>query len=501
MLMVTESSRKFPLQELSVLDLSQDDFFERMLSIKRANCPSWTDESASDFGIQLLWMFSVMSQWMAKHVERVGNNLYIGTTLVRENMRRLCELIGYQMQEMAPAVAVVTFAFESGHPEFTLYKGTKVSTSKSGDSKPLLFEVNSDQLITVGLTTKDVSCTQGETISNSVLGSSEGVVRFSVPIQRTGVIWESETVEIYYNETWNEWTRVDNFIDSTSTSIHYRVKTDDSGYYSIEFGNGINGQIPPIGVNNIRATYRVGNGTTGNVSIETIVELVNTVAYVDSVTNAAVASGGLDEETIEHARLFAPLSIKTLDRIVTRTDIESLVEGYTSSTYGGVAKAKAYDTLGVVINVMIVPHGGGFPSSGLKTDITNYLDTRRMVCTSIRVLDPEYQLVSVTADVYIFDGYNPSDIAARVRNNIVAHVSPHYQDPITGLYPHSFGRNINISDLYRVMDSTSGVDYCDITLPTSNVIVPDYRIADIGTISITVVSTDGVFSFANLGVK
>lgn len=500
LLLVPEVNRKFPLQEIPYLDMSQDDFFETMLALKRANCPNWTDESASDFGVQLLWLFSIMADWLVKHAERIKNNTYIGTTQNRESMRKLCELIGYSLSEMAPASVSVTFNYAAGHPEFTILKGTQVSTIKVGTSLPIIFEVSSDQLIGVGVTTSDISCTQGETVLDEVLGSSGGVSGMEITIPRTDVIKKSEIIEIYYNNTWNTWNYRDSFLASSPTDIYYILRISDNNEYIIKFGDGVNGMIPPIGVNNIKASYRIGIGARGNVGIATIIELATPNQYIDSVTNAIVASGGIDQESLEHARQFAPLSVKTNNRIVTAEDIEYLAENYTSSIHGGIAKAKAFETKGVIINVSIVPKYGGLPSDGLKTAVESELDASRMITTSIRVLDPTYLEIDITATINILEAYNPSEVAARVKNNLVSYISPYWQDPVTGLYPHSFGRNINISDLYRVMDSTDGVDYCNMSLPAADVSIIESKIANVGTINLTIVSpTGGTYSYADLG--
>jgi len=486
MIIVPDSERKFGVHEFPYLDVTIDDLFQSMIAVKRANCPNWTDETTSDFGMQLLWMFSVLSKWLADNMERIKNNLYISTTNSREIMRKLCELIDYQLSEAGSASVTVKFYLEDDHPQFTIYEGTKVATAGTSDQASIVFETSNDQIVSVGVESININCIQGETISEEILGSSDGSTGQIFILSSRPVIWHSEEVEIYDNSAWFKWTRVDNFVESSGTSKHYRVQVDDNGNYEIIFGDGTNGKIPPRGSSNIRATYRVGGGVSGNVSAGTITELLTSVDYVESVTNPLEASGGTDHETLEHAKLFAPAAVKNLDRAVTTGDTENLVNSYVSSKYGGVATSKAYEAGGLIVNVMVVPQYGGYPSTELKNELQNYLDERRIICTSIKVIDPVYDLVNITVDVNLHKNYDPSAVTIEIKKRLFNHLSPIFQDPETGLYPHGFGRNIYLSDLYMIIDGTTGVDYCNITTPESNVIVPDYEIADLGDITINV---------------
>lgn len=500
MIHVSDADRKYPLTQVPYLDIGLDDLFDYLLTVRRANCPDWTDESMADFGTMVQWIFAVLSKWMTAHIERAAGESFIGTATARQSMRRLCELLaGYQLGEGTPASVTVTFTCEAGHPEFTIPAGTQVSTKETRTQPGIIFETAAAQLVTVGTSAVAVVCTQGETISDEVLGSSDGSTDQSFKLSRNAGIRHSETVDVFDGYEWVEWDRVNNFVLSDADDADYRVENDDDGTYWIIFGDGIRGRIPPRGVNNVRVTYRIGGGASGNVGVGVITELLSSVTYVESVTNAAAAAGGSDKETLEHARLFAPASIRTLDRGVTLEDYETLCREYLSATFGGIANAKAYSIGGMLVRVMIVPEAGGYPASGLKSELQAYLEPRRSACMGVTVIDPTYKLIDIDADVVALSNYSPSQIAAGIRDRIMAHLSPTYQDQETGLYPHGFGRNVNLSDLYEIIDGTTGVDHCTINAPTANIIVLDYEIADVGEISIDVTTPTGESSHFELG--
>lgn len=495
MLVVPDAQRKFPPHEVPYLDINQVDLFEFLLALKRANCPNWTDESSSDVGVQLLHIYSVMGDWLVKHMERVKNDCFITTTTNRETMRALCALIGYTLAEAQPASVTVTLTHTVPHAAFVIEKGTRFSTSQDSAGAAIVFESVSDVNVPVDQATTDVLCRQGETISNKTIGSSDGNVHQEFLIGSGAIIWQSESVEVHNGSSWATWTRVTDFVDSGPTDPHYRVEIQNDDDYVIVFGDGTTGKIPEVGTNNIRATFRTGGGQIGNVSASTIEIIVDSIQDTTSVTNTSDASGGTDRESLEHARLHAPASLRRLDRAITLEDIENIAKEYTSTIYGGIATAKAIAVGPQAVSMMMVPTSGGNPSSGHKAELQSYIAARTILGVSVQVIDPRYKLINVVADVYLHKNYNATEVHSEVRARLVKYITPTYQDPASGVYEHDFGRNIRLSDLYATIDNTPGVDYCSIATPSGDVIVDNEEIANVGSINLTVHSDAGTFTY------
>jgi hypothetical protein len=487
MILVPAEDRLLPLTEINFLDLTVDDLFEHMLRIKRANCPSWTNESRSDFGVHLMWMFAVLCKWMVANMERVVDNCYVGTVSDREHMRRIGELFRYELAEATAATVTVTFTTTSGHPEFTIPAKTKVGIEETADQGIVIFETDADTLVTVGTANVDIACTQGETVTEEVIGSSEGTASQFFPLTRQGVIWQSETIEVYDGASWVTWTRVDEFINSDGDDNHYRVTSDDTGIYYIVFGDGTYGAIPVRGTSNIRATYRVGGGAVGNVAAGAINRLVTSVTYVSDVVNAAAAVGGADRETLANARINYRTTASALERAVSESDWAYLARTFVSTQYGAIATAKVINPGGSMIRVVIVPRVGGAPPTGLRTDLATYLTGKKTVCTAVQVVGPTYVTIDVTATVYALAGYGATTIETNVRQALTALLSPTYQNA-DGEFPNLIGRDITLSDIYAAIKGATGVNYCTVTTPTTDTVISNEEIADVGTFTITVVT-------------
>lgn len=119
----------------------------------------------------------------------------------------------------------------------------------------------------------------------------------------------------------------------------FAVFTDDAGVTHVAFGNGEHGARLPTGVQNVRAVYRNGIGRGGNVKAGQVTLLQTRPLGVKEVINPLRASGGADRETRDLARQNAPLSVMSLDRLVSVRDYADFTR-----RFAGIAKAKVLRT-------------------------------------------------------------------------------------------------------------------------------------------------------------
>lgn len=86
----------------------------------------------------------------------------------------------------------------------------------------------------------------------------------------------------------------------------YVTRRNDAEQTSVVFGDGMHGQRPPGGADNIRAVYRSGIGVSGNVGAGQITLATDKPLGVAGVVNPLRASGGADPDRLEQARRNAP---------------------------------------------------------------------------------------------------------------------------------------------------------------------------------------------------
>ncbi|WP_028022115.1 baseplate J/gp47 family protein [Enterovibrio calviensis] len=142
------------------------------------------------------------------------------------------------------------------------------------------------------------------------------------------------TLEVRVNKIL--WHQVPNFLNTQPADRVYTLRVDDQGYSHVTFGDGIQGAMPGKGQQNIRASYRKTHGLMGRVKAGQLNLLMSQPLGVQGVNNLLGASGGADPEGRDAIRLSAPLSCRTLGRVVSITDYADFAQGY-----GGIAKASA----------------------------------------------------------------------------------------------------------------------------------------------------------------
>ncbi|MCZ7356855.1 MAG: putative baseplate assembly protein [Candidatus Methanoperedens sp.] len=262
------------------------------------------------------------------------------------------------------------------------------------------------------------------------------------------------------------WHEVSHFFSSGPHSRHYIIDRING---TITFGDGVRGMIPPAGKNNIVCSYRYGGGNDGNnARAYSITKLKTAFPFVKSVTNHADADGGWDKETLESAEERGPQTIKHHERAVTLEDYEWLVRASPK-----VAKAKCLPvkdptqrTKSGWVTVIIVPESDDhkpLPTQELidsiKDDIEKKTSTHLIDRSQINMIGPGYIKVGVVASVQFTSIPEAKTIEGRIIKRLNEFFHPLHGG--TDNKGRDFGRDVYISEVYKVIKNTDGVDYVD----------------------------------------
>ncbi|MBD2358711.1 putative baseplate assembly protein [Tolypothrix sp. FACHB-123] len=267
-------------------------------------------------------------------------------------------------------------------------------------------------------------------------------------------------------EIWVRWHEVPDFYGSTARDRHYVINHLTG---EIQFGNGLNGLIPPLAKSNIRmAYYQTGGGIVGNKPAGTIVQLKTTVPYVNKVTNYEAAVGGAEAETRESLIERVPRRIRHRGRAVTSEDFEDLAKESSLE----VARAKCVPLRNLVANpfnenkvpgavsVIIVPHSTDnkpLPSLELMNKVQEYLEACADPTINIYVVGPLYVSINVKTEIFLNSLESASTIEREVEQKLAS-----FLHPLTGGVDRNgwdFGRLPHQSDLYALLIAIPGIDY------------------------------------------
>lgn len=127
----------------------------------------------------------------------------------------------------------------------------------------------------------------------------------------------------------NQWTATADLMESLPTSRSFVVEVDNDRISWLRFGDGVHGAQPPAGPG-LQAQYRVGNGKAGNVGAESIAHVVwdaKVDGAIVSVRNPLAARGGVEPQSLEEAKLFAPGAFRReIQRAITAEDYSTIAQ-------------------------------------------------------------------------------------------------------------------------------------------------------------------------------
>jgi len=140
----------------------------------------------------------------------------------------------------------------------------------------------------------------------------------------------------------------------------YAIRIGDDHTATVEFGDGATGARLPTAADNVRATYRVGTGLAGQVGAGKLTTPMGAPLGVKAIANPLPATGAGDPEEGERARLNAPLTVQTFERIVSLDDVEAF-----AAAFAGIGKAQAtrlWDGEAEIVHVTVALADGSAPS-------------------------------------------------------------------------------------------------------------------------------------------
>ena len=414
--------------------------------------PEWSSRNAADFGIVLLELFSYVGDLLNYNIDRSTNESFITTASQRNSVLQIASLLGYVPTQKTAALVELTFQ-NSSSGTITVPALTQVATTSivNGESTQIIFETAASISVPAKVGTVNgsatVVATQGESIFDELIGTSNGASGQTFELSETSIIESSVSISVN-GITYNQ---VPYIIDYAGSDPVFVINTDADGITYVSFGDNVSGRIPPSGAE-IYASYRVGGGVLGNVSANTLTYIVTNSNAGLSVNNQSAAVAGADEESTDSIRINAPASLKALNRAVSLADYASLALQVTGISKA-VAKANVYSNVTVYISLF---GDRGIDGSLNPTTIFNTIADRLLEyyidkCppnTTVTVQPPSYAKIDITVDVTVAPQYKTSAIKTQIENDL---------NLLLDIDNVIFGDRIKLSDVLETVSSISGV--------------------------------------------
>jgi hypothetical protein len=178
------------------------------------------------------------------------------------------------------------------------------------------------------------------------------------------------------------WSPSYDLLSSAPTDAAFVVEMDDDRRAHLRFGDGVLG-LAPVAGQTLTATYRVGNGSAGNVGVDSLAHVVSANAALMGAANPLPGRGGTDPELLDAVRLAAPQVFHDTDADVTTAEFARLAE-----TYPDVARAAAslewtgsWHTLFIGVDRA----SGGPVDDAFKAGLASFLESDRIAGWEVEI--------------------------------------------------------------------------------------------------------------------
>jgi hypothetical protein len=244
------------------------------------------------------------------------------------------------------------------------------------------------------------------------------------------------------------WTQVPMLYGQAADARVYSVRHADDGTAVLQFGDGVYGARLPSGRDNVTATYRTGIGGVGEVKAGQLSMLMSRPLGLKEAINPLPALGAADPETLDGARANAPLTVLTLDRIVSVQDFEDAARAF-----AGIGKALA-DVLwnGERRFVHLSVAGTGPDPLPADAEVLRNLavavDGMRQADQEVRITPCEALAFALEVEVVVIEGHLAAVVLDACRGALESAFS---------FTARALGAGVAVSDVLALLQAVDGV--------------------------------------------
>jgi Baseplate J-like protein len=289
-------------------------------------------------------------------------------------------------------------------------------------------------------------------------------------VSKNDVNCQEDKTEMHENKGINCWYPKRDLLSSDKFAKEFVVEIDNDGTAYLRFGDGINGQKPSSTTNdgNIEnpvkfyATYRIGNGSIGNVGSRTIKRIVKDpdnqdfVEKIQTIYNPLPAIGGTDQESLDEVRQRAPVAFMKQERAVTEEDYASVLRRH-PEVQRAVAMFR-WTGSWYTVYVTIDRIGGKIVDDSFKHEIYKFLNRFRLAGYDLEINSPNYVPLDIAIDVCVKPNHYPENVKKALMDRFSTRV---IQGGQTGFFHpdnFTFGQPLYLSKIYQTVMNLEGVE-------------------------------------------
>ncbi|MGH2367092.1 MAG: putative baseplate assembly protein [Chloroflexota bacterium] len=257
-------------------------------------------------------------------------------------------------------------------------------------------------------------------------------------------------------ETWQ--ARRD-LLNSDRFAPEFVVEMEEDGRTTLRFGDDVLGRAPAAGAT-FTATYRVGNGRSGNVGAESITRVVTDVLGITAVRNPLPAGGGTDPEPLEQVRLYAPQAFRTQERAITEDDYAAVAQRHPEVQRA--AATRRWTGSWYTMFVTVDRQGGRPVDARFEAELRRFVERFRLAGDDLEIDAPRFVPLDIALTVCIVPGFHRSSVRQALLETFSSVDLPSGQRGFFHPDNFTFGQPVYLSKVIATAMEIPGVHWVDI---------------------------------------
>ncbi len=250
------------------------------------------------------------------------------------------------------------------------------------------------------------------------------------------------------------WVARRDLLASDRFAREFVVEIEEDGTATLRFGDDVLGQHPEEDVN-LFPTYRVGNGRAGNVGREAISHVVTDIPGILSLRNPMPARGGIDPESMEQVRQYAPQAFRVQQRAVTEDDYAAVAQRHPGIQRGA---ATLRWTGSWYTAFVTADRQAGLPvDPRFEEEMIAHFERYRMAGFDLEIDSPQFVSLDLALHVCVKQGYFQSSVKKALLDVLGSRDLPIGTRGFFHPDNFTFGQPVYLSRIYRAAMQVDGV--------------------------------------------
>lgn len=454
---------------------------------------NWTDRNESDIGMFFVELAAGIGDMMNYNIDKAVQEVYLPTAEQRKNIRRILNLINYEMKGPVSAVTKLEFSVTTPLDKtIQIPKYTQVALSRNKGN--IYYATREDCELIKGTNKVSVPAIQG--IVN-VINLTVKDLKTSNKLEILSTKVANKSVDLYVDGI--QWKQVPDVLVDDTPGAKFSVHELNTDNIFIEFGYYYEKFLPVDDQSPVTIYYIETEGEHGHVpanSLNVIEDsiIIDDIDYAEilKVTNPIAATGGAPRESTDSAKTNSVNYASSSGAICTLEDYM-----YKANTLPGVYESYAADWnirwngvegyyTGIPYEVLlyIVPLDNDVYecSSQFLEDIKASYADKLWTTINLIVKSAIIRVVDINLKLYIKSRV-PKSNYPKIRESVELTLKEYFKKT-----NRHFGEKITVGSIeHAIMEASQDIDYCELPNINRSIVLEPAEFPKLGALSIDLV--------------